>query len=83
MTLAEAIETTRIRRVAGLTGERTALVTTRPCRSPYHTISNAGVIIRSLVKDSRGSLGRKLALSRVCMGGGRRFFTSSRACRHD
>src|SRR5262245_42728165 len=29
MTLAEAIETTRIHRVAGLTGERTALVTTR------------------------------------------------------
>jgi magnesium chelatase family protein len=34
MTLAEAIETTRIHRVAGLTGERTALVTTRPCRAP-------------------------------------------------
>jgi magnesium chelatase family protein len=29
MTLAEAIETTRIHRVAGLTGDRTALVTTR------------------------------------------------------
>jgi magnesium chelatase family protein len=34
MTLAEAIETTRIHRVAGLTGDRTALVTTRPCRAP-------------------------------------------------
>jgi hypothetical protein len=33
MTLAEAIETTRIHRVAGLTGDRTALVTTRPCRA--------------------------------------------------
>jgi magnesium chelatase family protein len=31
MTLAEAIETTRIHRVAGLTGDRTAVVTTRPC----------------------------------------------------
>jgi magnesium chelatase family protein len=30
MTLAEAIETTRIHSVAGLIGERTALVTTRP-----------------------------------------------------
>src|SRR5215211_6454207 len=36
MTLAEAIETTRIDRVAGLTGDRTALVTTRPCRAPPH-----------------------------------------------
>jgi PhoPQ-activated pathogenicity-related protein len=44
MTLAEAIETTRIHRVAGLTGDRTALVTTRPCRAPHHTISAAGLI---------------------------------------
>jgi len=44
MTLAEAIETTRIHRVAGLTGDRTAWVTTRPCRAPHHTISDAGLI---------------------------------------
>jgi magnesium chelatase family protein len=44
MTLAEAIETTRIHRVAGLTGERTALVTTRPFRAAHHTISDAGLI---------------------------------------
>src|SRR5262245_49645913 len=44
MTLAEAIETTPIHSVAGLTGDRTALVTTRPCRAPYHTISDAGLI---------------------------------------
>src|SRR5262245_52275594 len=44
MTLAEAIETTRIYFVAGLTGDRTALVTTRPCRAPHHTISDAGLI---------------------------------------
>jgi predicted ATPase with chaperone activity len=43
MTLAEAIETTRIDRVAGLTGDRTALVTTRPFRAPHHTISDAGL----------------------------------------
>jgi magnesium chelatase family protein len=42
MTLAEAIETTRIYRVAGLTGDRTALVTTSPCRAPHHPISDAG-----------------------------------------
>jgi predicted ATPase with chaperone activity len=44
MTLAEAIETTRIHRVAGLTGDRTALVTTRPFRAPRHTISDVGLI---------------------------------------
>jgi magnesium chelatase family protein len=44
MSLAEAIETTRIHRVAGLTGDRTALVTTRPCRAPHHTISDVGLI---------------------------------------
>src|SRR5215468_10721439 len=44
MTLAEAMETTRIHRVAGLTGDRTALVTTRPFRAPHHTISDVGLI---------------------------------------
>jgi magnesium chelatase family protein len=38
MTLAEALDTTRIHRVAGLTGDRTALATTRPFRAPHHTI---------------------------------------------
>jgi hypothetical protein len=42
--LAEAIETTRIHSVAGLTGDRTALVTARPCRAPHHTISDVGLI---------------------------------------
>jgi magnesium chelatase family protein len=44
MTLAEAIETTRIHRVAGLTGARAALVTARPFRAPHHTISDVGLI---------------------------------------
>jgi magnesium chelatase family protein len=44
MSLAEALETTRIHRVAGLTGDRTALVTTRPFRAPHHTISDVGQI---------------------------------------
>jgi Magnesium chelatase, subunit ChlI len=42
--LAEALETTRIPRVAGLTGGRTAVVTMRPFRAPHHTISDVGVI---------------------------------------
>jgi hypothetical protein len=44
MMLAEAIETTRIHRVAGLTGDRTALVTTRPCRAAHYTIWDVGLI---------------------------------------
>jgi magnesium chelatase family protein len=44
MTRPEAVETTRIPRVAGLTGARTAVVTTRPCRAPHHTISDVGLI---------------------------------------
>jgi magnesium chelatase family protein len=42
--LAEALETTRIHRVAGLTGARIAVVTTRPCRAPHHPISEVGLI---------------------------------------
>jgi magnesium chelatase family protein len=44
MSLADALETTRLHRVAGLTGARTALVTTHPCRVPHHTISDVGLI---------------------------------------
>ena len=44
MTLAEALETTPIHRVAGRTGARPALVTARPCRAPPHTIADAGLI---------------------------------------
>jgi magnesium chelatase family protein len=40
----EALDTTRIPRVAGLTGDRTAVVTTRPFRAPHHTISDVGLI---------------------------------------
>jgi hypothetical protein len=35
--------------VAGLTGARTAFVTTRPCRTPHHTISDVGLIGRGQV----------------------------------
>jgi magnesium chelatase family protein len=44
MRLAEALETTRIHRVASLTGARTAVVTMRPCRAPQHTIADVGLI---------------------------------------
>jgi predicted ATPase with chaperone activity len=44
MTLPEAIDTTRIHRVAGRTGAHTALVTTRPRRAPHHPIAEVGLI---------------------------------------
>jgi predicted ATPase with chaperone activity len=44
MTLAEALETTRLHRVAGRTGARPAWVPTRPCRAPHQTLSDAGLI---------------------------------------
>jgi hypothetical protein len=44
MILTEAMEATRIHRVAGRTGDRTALLTTRPFRAPHHPISDVGLI---------------------------------------
>jgi magnesium chelatase family protein len=44
MSLDEALETTKIHSVAGLMPPNTALVATRPFRSPHHTISDAGLI---------------------------------------
>ena len=43
MTLAEALETTKIHSVAGLMGRNQTLLTTRPFRSPHHSISDAGL----------------------------------------
>lgn len=44
LTVAEALETTKIHSVAGLMGGNTSLVMTRPFRSPHHTISDAGLV---------------------------------------
>lgn len=43
MTLAEALETTKIHSVAGLMGRNRTLLTARPFRSPHHSISDAGL----------------------------------------
>jgi magnesium chelatase family protein len=44
MSLAEALETTKVHSVLGLLGNNHFLVTYRPFRSPHHTISDAGLI---------------------------------------
>ena len=44
LSLAEALETTKIHSVAGMLPPGASLVTTRPFRAPHHTISDAGLI---------------------------------------
>jgi len=44
ITFEEAIETTKIFSVIGMLPKDEALITTRPFRSPHHTISDAGLI---------------------------------------
>lgn len=44
MTLQEALETTKIHSVAGRLKPETAVIATRPARSPHHSISYAGLI---------------------------------------
>jgi magnesium chelatase family protein len=44
LTLHEALETTKIHSVAGVLAKDSALVTTRPFRSPHHTISDVALV---------------------------------------
>jgi magnesium chelatase family protein len=44
MPLADALNTTRMHRVAGFTGDCTAVVTPHPYRSSHYTISGEGLI---------------------------------------
>ena len=44
LTMAEALETTKIHSVAGLIARNATLVHARPFRSPHHTISDAGLV---------------------------------------
>ncbi len=42
MSLEEAIESTKIHSIAGMLTPERAFVSTRPFRSPHHTISDVG-----------------------------------------
>jgi magnesium chelatase family protein len=44
LTLSEALETTKIHSIAGKIGKNASLLTTRPFRSPHHTISDLTII---------------------------------------
>ncbi len=44
LTLSEALETTKIHSVAGRLGANATLLTTRPFRSPHHTISDVALV---------------------------------------
>jgi magnesium chelatase family protein len=44
MNLDEALETTKIHSVAGRTSEQAGLITSRPFRSPHHTISDVALV---------------------------------------
>jgi len=44
LSLAEALETTKIHSVAGKLGDNTSLITKRPFRSPHHTISDIAMV---------------------------------------
>ena len=44
LTLNEALETTKIHSVAGRLGRQASLLTTRPFRSPHHTISDVALV---------------------------------------
>ena len=44
LSLQEALETTKIHSVAGKLGTKASLISTRPYRSPHHTISDAALV---------------------------------------
>jgi len=70
MTLAEALETTRIHCVAALTGDGTSVAMTRPCRAPHQTISDVGLIGGGPLPGRARGHGRTTAGSPLANGAG-------------
>jgi hypothetical protein len=60
MTLAEALETTRIHCIASRTGDRTRWSRPPPCHASRHAIPDIGLVGGCLVKTSPDALGSKL-----------------------
>src|SRR5262245_40333748 len=63
MTLAEAMATTRIHRVAGLTGGRATLVTRRTVRTPHANPSDAASTAGGLIGGSHIPTPREVSLA--------------------
>jgi hypothetical protein len=72
MTLTAAIDTTRIPRVAGRTRDRTAVVTTRPCRARQHTIADGGLIGVGRCRSRRRCRRRTYGMLSLAAGPARR-----------
>ena len=56
MTLAEALECTRVHSVAGLHAPDAGVLTSRPFRAPHHTVSTAGLIGSMSLRPGEASL---------------------------
>ncbi len=56
LTIDESLETTKIHSVAGLLPTNEALITTRPFRSPHHTISDAALVGGGMNKIRPGEI---------------------------
>lgn len=54
--LAESLETTKIHSIAGILGKDESLVTSRPFRSPHHTISDAALVGGGMSKIKPGEI---------------------------
>ena len=55
LTFEEALETTKIHSIAGVLDKKTPIITTRPFRSPHHTISSTSMGRRRQNSKTRGN----------------------------